>query len=51
MVPLVVLYTAIDPTKAAMAPGARFRENAQAVSIGDRLWKTASEVPTNFEGV
>lgn len=38
-----------DPAKAAMAPGAKFTENAQAVSIGDGLWKTASEVPTNFK--
>ncbi len=38
-----------DPAKAAMAPGAKFTENAQSVNIGDGLWKTASEVPANFK--
>jgi hypothetical protein len=38
-----------DPTKAAMAPGAKLTENAQVVAVGEGLWKTASEAPTNFK--
>lgn len=38
-----------DPSKAAMAPNAKFTENAQLVAVGDGLWKTASEAPTNFK--
>lgn len=38
-----------DPSKAAMAPNAKFTENAQVVAVGDGLWKTASEAPTNFK--
>jgi hypothetical protein len=32
-----------------MAPGAKFTENTQAVAVGEGLWKTASEAPTNFK--
>jgi hypothetical protein len=32
-----------------MAPGAKFTENTEAVKVGDGLWKTAAEVPTNFK--
>lgn len=38
-----------DPSKAALAPKATFTENAQVVALGDGLWKTASEAPTNFK--
>jgi hypothetical protein len=38
-----------DPSKAAMAPGAKFTENAKVVNVGEGLWKTASETPTNFK--
>ena len=38
-----------DPSKAAMAPGAKFTENAQAVNVGEGLWKMASEAPSNFK--
>lgn len=38
-----------NPSKAAMAPGAKFTENTKAVSVGDGLWKTASEAPTTFK--
>lgn len=34
-----------DPSRAAMAPGAKFTENIQTVNVGDGLWKTASEAP------
>ena len=38
-----------DPSKAAMAPGAKFTENAQVVNVGEGLWKTATEAPTAFK--
>lgn len=38
-----------DPGKAAMAPGAKFTENAQVLNVGDGLWKTATEAPTTFK--
>jgi hypothetical protein len=38
-----------DPSKAAMGIGAKFTENAQVVAVGEGLWKTASEPPTNFK--
>ena len=38
-----------DPSKAAMAPSAKFTENTQAVAVGEGLWKTASEAPAKFK--
>jgi hypothetical protein len=38
-----------DPSKAALAPSAKFTENAQVLNVGDGLWKTATEAPTNFK--
>jgi hypothetical protein len=38
-----------DPSKAAMAPTAKFTENAQVVKVGEGLWKTATEAPTSFK--
>ncbi len=38
-----------DPSKAAMAQGAKFTENAQVVNVGDGLWKTATEAPANYK--
>jgi hypothetical protein len=38
-----------DPSKAPMAPRAKATENTMAVNIGDGLWKTASEAPSNFK--
>jgi len=38
-----------DPSKAALAPSAKFTENAQVLNVGDGLWKTASEGPTTFK--
>src|SRR5262245_54872877 len=38
-----------DPSKASIAPNARFTEQTQVKAIGDGLWKTASEAPTTFK--
>jgi len=38
-----------DPTKAPMAPNAKFTEQARAVPVGEGLWKTATEGPTTFK--
>jgi hypothetical protein len=38
-----------DPSKAPMAPNARFTEQTQVKAVGDGLWKTASEAPTTFK--
>ena len=45
----VAALVAHDPAKAAMAAMAKFTENAQVLSVGDGLWKTATEAPTNFK--
>jgi hypothetical protein len=38
-----------DPSKVAIAPNAKFTENTQVLKVGDGLWKTASEAPSNFK--
>jgi len=38
-----------DPSKAPIAPNARFTEQTQITKIGEGLWKTASEGPTTFK--
>jgi len=38
-----------DPSKAPMAPNARFTEQAQVLASGEGLWKTTSEAPTTFK--
>jgi hypothetical protein len=38
-----------DPSRAALAPGAKSTENTQPVAVGKGLWKTATEAPTSFE--
>lgn len=38
-----------DPSRAPIAPGAKFVENIEPTTIGEGLWKTASEVPTAFK--
>jgi hypothetical protein len=38
-----------DPSKAPIASGARFTEQAKVTPIGDGMWKTASEAPTTFK--
>jgi hypothetical protein len=38
-----------DPSKAPIAPGAKFVENIEPMKIGEGLWKTASAVPTAFK--
>lgn len=38
-----------DPSKAPIAPGAKFVENIEPTKIGDGLWKTASGLPTTFK--
>jgi hypothetical protein len=40
---------ALDPAKASMSQTAKFTESAQAVTVGEGLWKTASDAPTNFK--
>ena len=38
-----------DPSKAPLAPNARFTEQTQVLAIGEGLWKTATEAPTTFK--
>ena len=38
-----------DPSKAPIAKDVRFTEQTQVKTIGDGLWKTASEGPTTFK--
>lgn len=38
-----------DPSKAPMAPDAKFVEQAVAIKVGDGLWKTATALPTTFK--
>jgi hypothetical protein len=38
-----------NPSKAPMAPSAKFTEQAQMVAVGEGLWKTATEAPTTFK--
>ena len=37
-----------DPSKAPMAPNAKFTEQAQVLKVGEGLWKTTTEGPTIF---
>jgi hypothetical protein len=38
-----------DPSKAPLANNVRFTEQTQVKTVGDGLWKTASEAPTTFK--
>ena len=38
-----------DPSKAPMAPNAKFTEQSKALAVGDGLWKSAVEGPTTFK--
>jgi hypothetical protein len=38
-----------DPSKAPMAPNAKFTEQAQVLKIGEGLWKTAVQGPATFK--
>jgi hypothetical protein len=38
-----------DPSKAPIAPGAKFVENTVPMQPGEGLWRTASEAPTTFK--
>jgi hypothetical protein len=38
-----------DPSKAPMAPGAKFTEQAKVLPVGEGLWKSAVEGPTTFK--
>ena len=38
-----------DPSKAPLAPNARYTEQTKETPIGDGLWKTATEPPTTFK--
>jgi len=45
----VAALVARDPSKAPIAPNAKFTEQAQVMKIGDGLWKTAVQGPTTFK--
>jgi hypothetical protein len=38
-----------DPSKAPMAPNARFTEQTQLLKVGEGLWKTTTQGPTAFK--
>ena len=38
-----------DPSKAPMAPNAKFTEQSKVLAVGDGLWKSAVEGPTTFK--
>src|SRR5262245_23407751 len=38
-----------DPSKAPLAPNAKFTEQTQVLKVGDGLWKTTTEGPTIFK--
>ncbi len=38
-----------SPSKAPMAPAAKFTEQAQIAAVGEGLWKTATEAPATFK--
>jgi hypothetical protein len=38
-----------DPSKAPMAPNAKFTEQTQVLKVGEGLWKTTTEGPTTFK--
>ena len=38
-----------DPSKAPMAPNAKFTEQAKVLAVGDGLWKSAVQGPTTFK--
>ena len=41
--------TAHDPSKAPLAPTARFTEQAQPLKVGEGLWRTVTQGPTAFK--
>ena len=45
----VAALVAHDPSKAPMAPDAKFTEQAKVLSVGDGLWKSAVAGPTTFK--
>jgi hypothetical protein len=45
----VAALVAHDPSKAPMAPTAKFTEQAQMLAVGEGLWKSAVEGPTTFK--
>ena len=38
-----------DPSKAPLAPTARFTEQAQPLKVGEGLWRTVTQGPTAFK--
>ena len=38
-----------DPSRAAMAPNAKFTENTQVLPLTEGLWKNATQAPTSFK--
>ena len=45
----VAALVAHDPSKAPMAPEARFTEQTKVLNVGDGLWKSAVAGPTTFK--
>ena len=45
----VAALVAHDPSKAPMAPAAKFTEQSNVMAIGDGLWKSAVAGPTTFK--
>ena len=41
--------TAHDPSKAPLAPNARFTEQSQTLKVGEGLWRTVTQGPTAFK--
>jgi hypothetical protein len=37
-----------DPSRVPLAPNVKFTENGQELAVGDALWATASDKPTNY---
>jgi hypothetical protein len=45
----VAALVAHDPSKAPMAPAAKFTEQSKVLAVGDGLWKSAVAGPTTFK--
>lgn len=45
----IAALAAHDPSKAPLAPNARFTEQAKMIPVGDGLWKSAVAGPTTFK--
>jgi hypothetical protein len=45
----IAAVIAHDPSKAPLAPNAKFTEQTQVLKVGEGLWKTATQGPTTFK--